>query len=58
MWEWQFGRVWIAIRFPTFWLYSRNRADYIRKSKPHNFLASRAWLYQWPGFIRIVEPDE
>lgn len=45
MWEWQIGRIWIAIRYPRLWLYGRQCAS------------GRTYLYNWPGFVRIVGAD-
>lgn len=43
MWEAQVGRIWIALRFPRFWLFGRTKGY------------GRTWLYNWPGFVRITD---
>lgn len=42
-WEWQWGRVWVHIRYPRFWLHGRTPGY------------GRTWLYNAPGFVRIIE---
>lgn len=45
--EMQIGRLWARFVYPTYWLYSANRAAF-RKEHPTHPLAGRAWLYSTP----------
>lgn len=57
-WEAQIGRLWVRINFPQYWLFSRKRADFFRRTKGVSFVNFRAvmgpprgWLFNRPGSI-------
>lgn len=51
-WEAYIGPAWVRFAYPTYWLYSRNRADFVRTCRANGFRfllgAPRGWLFAWP----------
>lgn len=54
-WEWQWGRLWVHIRYPSFWLYRPSPVSAGPRCRCHR---CRRWFFYWPGFVRLVGAED
>lgn len=58
----QVGRLWVSFTYPRYWLFSRTRLAGLRTVQRMNLRCRcwrcRAWLFAWPGFVRIAERND
>lgn len=62
--EVQFGRLWVSLTYPQYWLYSRNRAKFLTDPEQASWARrfsgtpARAWFFAPPGFIRLTRKED